>query len=72
MFLFDIRVFVKYFLSIGNAMKCVVMCMDSYCATLIFSLHLKIATKKPKKRKISYNQNLFVIKENGRKTNCHN
>lgn len=69
MFLIDIRVFVKYFLSIGNAMKCVVMCMDSYCATLIFSLHLKIAKKK---WKISYNQNLFVIKENGRKTNCHN
>lgn len=50
MFLIDIRVFVKYFLSIGNAMKCVVMCMDSYCATLIFSLHLKIAKKKSKKK----------------------
>lgn len=48
MFLIDIHVFVKYFLSIGNALKCVVMCMDSYCATLIFSLHLKIAKKKKK------------------------
>lgn len=71
MFLIDIRVFVKYFLSIGNALKCVVMCMDSYCATLIFFTSSK-NSKKKKKRKISYNQNLFVIKENGRKTNCHN
>lgn len=49
----------------GNAMKCVVMCMDSYCATFILSLHLKIA----KKKEISYNQNLFVITENGSETN---
>lgn len=51
-------------------MKCVVMCMDSYCATFILSLHLKIATTK--KEEISYNQNLFVITENGNETNCHN
>lgn len=50
MFLIDIRVFVKYFLSIGNAMKCVVMCMDSYCATLIFFTSSKNSKKKKKKK----------------------
>lgn len=64
MSLIDICVFEVYLL-IGNAMKCVVMCMDSYCATFILSLHLKIA----KKKEISYNQNLFVITENGSETN---